>query len=124
MIDTLQAKLSLLLKLGSIAVHAEEMLSPGGHACDRAALESCCPTQKSRTGSKTWAYIFQRRDEYGRYRKWVLPFTSKIAVSRNIFPSTPTRDSPTTPAKVNLQSWGLSRCSYGFKAQIRNAVFI
>jgi hypothetical protein len=40
MIDTLQAKLSLLLKLGSIAVHAEEMLSPGGHACDRAALES------------------------------------------------------------------------------------
>ena len=31
---------SLLCKLGSIAVHAEEMLSPIGHAFDKSALES------------------------------------------------------------------------------------
>jgi len=40
MIDTLKPKPSLLLKLGSIAVHAEEMLSPGGHVFDRAALKA------------------------------------------------------------------------------------
>jgi hypothetical protein len=32
--------LTLLVKLGSIAVHVEEMLSPEGHAFDRAALQS------------------------------------------------------------------------------------
>ncbi len=31
--------LSLLAKLGSIAVHAEELLSPDGHSFDRTALE-------------------------------------------------------------------------------------
>jgi hypothetical protein len=31
---------SLLCKLGSIAVHAEEMLSPSGHDFDRIALKS------------------------------------------------------------------------------------
>jgi len=31
---------SLLCKLGSIAVHAEEILSPGGHAADRFALQA------------------------------------------------------------------------------------
>jgi hypothetical protein len=40
MIDTLKPNVSLLLKLGSIAVHAEEMLSPSGHPFDRVALES------------------------------------------------------------------------------------
>jgi len=30
---------SLLSKLGSIAVHAEELLSPGGHQFDKAALD-------------------------------------------------------------------------------------
>jgi hypothetical protein len=30
---------TLLVKLGSIAVHADEMLSPGGHAYDKVALE-------------------------------------------------------------------------------------
>lgn len=33
-------KLSLLVKLGSIVVHAEEFMSPGGHEFDRFALES------------------------------------------------------------------------------------
>lgn len=31
---------SLLMKLGSIAVHADEMLSPLGHGFDRIALEA------------------------------------------------------------------------------------
>lgn len=30
----------LLAKLGSIAVHAEEMISPAGHIYDKAALET------------------------------------------------------------------------------------
>lgn len=30
----------VLVKLGSIAVHADELLSPEGHAFDRSALES------------------------------------------------------------------------------------
>ncbi len=34
----LRAPMSLLCKLGSIAVHADEMLSPGGHEFDRVAL--------------------------------------------------------------------------------------
>lgn len=35
-----EATLSLLVKLGSIAVHADEMLSPDGHAFDRTAIET------------------------------------------------------------------------------------
>lgn len=31
--------MTLLVKLGSIAVHAEELLSPGGHAFDAKALD-------------------------------------------------------------------------------------
>lgn len=31
---------SLLCKLGSIAVHADEMMSPTGHAFDKAALQT------------------------------------------------------------------------------------
>jgi len=30
---------TLLIKLGSIAAHVEEMLSPGGHPFDKSALE-------------------------------------------------------------------------------------
>lgn len=37
--DVFHPPISLLAKLGSIAVHAEEMLSPGGHSFDRAAIE-------------------------------------------------------------------------------------
>lgn len=37
---------SLLVKLGSIAVHADEMLSPGGHHFDRVALEQLVADQE------------------------------------------------------------------------------
>lgn len=40
MSDSLNPPLSVLTKLGSIAVHVEEMLSPNGHHFDRLALES------------------------------------------------------------------------------------
>lgn len=33
-------RLSLLVKLGSIAVHADEMLSPQGHQFDKIAIRS------------------------------------------------------------------------------------
>jgi hypothetical protein len=38
MSDPLKPSASLLVKLGSIAVHAEELMSPGGHPFDRDAL--------------------------------------------------------------------------------------
>ena len=38
--DPLKPALSLLVKLGSIAVHVDEMLSPKGHEFDRHALGS------------------------------------------------------------------------------------
>lgn len=37
--EPLNPTLSLLCKLGSLAVHVEEMLSYNGHAFDRAAME-------------------------------------------------------------------------------------
>lgn len=40
MSDPLKPSLTLLTKLGSIAVHAEEMLSPKGHTVDRHALQT------------------------------------------------------------------------------------
>lgn len=40
MSDPLQPPMSLLCKLGSIAVHAEEMVSPTGHAFDKQAMET------------------------------------------------------------------------------------
>ena len=40
MSDPLKPSVSLLVKLGSIVVHAEEMLSPDGHAFDRTAIQS------------------------------------------------------------------------------------
>ena len=39
-VDPLKPSPSLLVKLGSIAVHAEELLSPKGHPFDREALKS------------------------------------------------------------------------------------
>lgn len=39
MSDPLKPSLGLLSKLGSIAVHADEMISAKGHPYDRAALE-------------------------------------------------------------------------------------
>lgn len=38
--DPLKPSLSLLCKLASIAVHADEMMSPSGHAMDKVALKS------------------------------------------------------------------------------------
>jgi hypothetical protein len=40
MSDVSKPKLSVLVKLGSIAVHAEEFISDGGHQFDKIALES------------------------------------------------------------------------------------
>lgn len=39
MSEALKPTVTLLVKLGSIAVHVEEMLSPLGHHFDRTALE-------------------------------------------------------------------------------------
>lgn len=36
----LTPNVTLLVKLGSIAVHAEELLSPKGHVLDKTALDS------------------------------------------------------------------------------------
>jgi len=38
--NPLRPELSLLVKLGSIAVHVEEMLSPKGHYFDKEAIRS------------------------------------------------------------------------------------
>lgn len=38
--DPLKPGPALLVKLGSIAVHTDEMLSPGGHTFDRHALNT------------------------------------------------------------------------------------
>ena len=39
MSDPLKPAVTVLVKLGSIAVHVEEMMSPTGHAFDHAVLE-------------------------------------------------------------------------------------
>lgn len=38
--DPLKPSITLLVKIGSIAVHIDEILSPDGHIFDRHALES------------------------------------------------------------------------------------
>lgn len=38
--DPLKPSMTLLCKLASVAVHADEMLSPNGHQFDHAALKS------------------------------------------------------------------------------------
>lgn len=40
MSDPLKPSASVLIKLGSIAVHIDEMLSPKGHEFDRPALDT------------------------------------------------------------------------------------
>lgn len=40
MSDALKPPVTLLVKLGSIAVHVEELLSPAGHDYDREAIKS------------------------------------------------------------------------------------
>lgn len=39
-IDPLKPPATVLVKLGSIAIHVEEMLQPHGHAFDKHALDS------------------------------------------------------------------------------------
>lgn len=39
--DPLKPSPALLSKLGSIVVHADELLSPTGHHFDRAAMQTC-----------------------------------------------------------------------------------
>lgn len=38
--DAMKPQMSVLVKLGSIAVHVEEMLSPKGHEFDKAAIQT------------------------------------------------------------------------------------
>lgn len=40
MSDTLKPSVTLLVKLGSLAVHIEEFLSPHGHEFDKAAINT------------------------------------------------------------------------------------
>ena len=40
MSDPLKPSATILIKLGSIAVHVEEMLSPHGHEFDKVAIQS------------------------------------------------------------------------------------
>jgi len=47
--DPLKPALSLLCKLASIAVHADEMISPKGHALDVEALKSVVSDPEVRT---------------------------------------------------------------------------
>ena len=47
--DPLKPPLSLLCKLASIAVHADEMMSPKGHAFDAEALKSVVLDPEVRT---------------------------------------------------------------------------
>ena len=47
--DPLKPNASLLVKLGSIAVHAEELTSPTGHHYDGVALQSLLDDQEVKT---------------------------------------------------------------------------
>lgn len=46
MSDPFKPSIPLLVKLGSIAVHVEELLSPTGHHFDRAALKTLLDDQE------------------------------------------------------------------------------
>jgi len=46
MSDFLKPSLQILIKLGSIAVHVEELFSPGGHPVDKAAIETLLTDQE------------------------------------------------------------------------------
>ncbi len=38
--EAMQPKMSILVKLGSLAVHVDELLSPQGHTFDKEAIKS------------------------------------------------------------------------------------
>lgn len=48
-VNALQPAATTLIKLGSLAVHVEEMLSPGGHALDKSAIEGLLADEEVRT---------------------------------------------------------------------------
>ena len=52
MSDPLKPSLALLAKLGSIVVHAEEMISPNGHRFDRAVFQALLGDPEVRTWLK------------------------------------------------------------------------
>lgn len=52
MADALKPSLSLLSKLGSIAVHAEEVISPGRHQVDVAAIQNLLADEEVRNWIK------------------------------------------------------------------------
>ena len=60
--DPLRPSVSLLCKLGSIAVHAEEMVSPGGHHFDLAVLKALLETLEVREWIEAMgAYLPKKR---------------------------------------------------------------
>lgn len=61
----LQPDVSLLVKLGSIAVHAEELMSPDGHAFDKCALQALLGDQEV----KAWISEMNKKALVPRMRK-------------------------------------------------------
>ena len=59
--DPLKPNLTLLCKLGSIAVHVEEMLSAKGHIFDRSALESLLSDDEVREWIKAMGVYLPRK---------------------------------------------------------------
>lgn len=51
----------LLCKLGSIAVHAEELLSPDGHAFDKTALDSLLQDAEVKNWIKAMGAMLPRK---------------------------------------------------------------
>lgn len=47
--DPLKPSVSLLVKIGSIAVHADEILSPSAHSFDRHALQTLFDDEEVKT---------------------------------------------------------------------------
>lgn len=52
MSDPLKPSAGVLVKLGSLAVHIEEMMSPQGHTFDRAAIQTLLDDQELRAWLK------------------------------------------------------------------------
>lgn len=50
--DVLAPPATTLIKLGSLAVHIEELLSPGGHEVDRSAIEGLLADEEVRSWLK------------------------------------------------------------------------
>lgn len=57
--------LSLLVKLGSIAIHVEELLSPEGHVFDKAALQTLLDDQEVRQWISSMGAFLPVKRSYG-----------------------------------------------------------